>query len=76
VKLVTDKDSMRINATSDALGGKIGQDDDVQRLVDEIENGTGENKVEVACEVSVAFIRFAQDLKKKIKEIESRKENQ
>ena len=56
-------DSKIIDATSIALGGTIGREDDVQRLREQIEGGSSEDKLKVACEIAVAFIRWSQDLK-------------
>jgi hypothetical protein len=60
----TDNDHRIIDATSIALNGKIGQDDDVSRLRQQIELGSSDDKLRVACEIAVAFIRWAQDLKR------------
>ena len=59
----TDDDHRIIDATSFALNGKIGQDDDVARLCQQIELGSSDDKLRTACEIAVAFIRWAQDLK-------------
>lgn len=59
----SDWDHRIIDATSIALDGKIGRDDDVDRLREKIEQGEGEDKLKTACEIAVAFIRWAQDLK-------------
>lgn len=66
MKIATDNDHRIIYATSIALNGKIGQDDDVARLRQQIELGSSDDKLRTACEVAVAFIRWAQDLKKEI----------
>lgn len=59
----TEWDDRIMDGVSWALGGKIGQEDDVERLMQQIEGGSSENKLKTACEIAVAFIRFAQDLK-------------
>lgn len=59
----TDWDHRIITGVSVALDGKIGQQDDVERLRTQIEGGPSEDKLKVACEIAVAFIRWAQDLK-------------
>ena len=62
--MLTDEDRRIIDATSIALSGQIGLDDDVDRLMQQVVDGDGEpDKVRVACEIAVAWIRFAQDLK-------------
>ena len=55
---MTDEDERIITAVSVALEGKIGLDDDVDRL-----QGFAVDELHTACEIAVAFIRFAQDLK-------------
>ena len=52
-----------IDSASYALEGKIGQPDDVDRLYKQIEGGESDDKLKTACEIAVAFIRWAQDLK-------------
>ena len=59
----TQKDREIINATSVALKGRIGGDNDIERLRKQIEEGGNEDGLHVACEIAVAFIRWAQDLK-------------
>lgn len=61
----TDNDHRIIDTTSIALNGKIGQDDDVARLRKQIELGSSDDKLRTACEIAIAFIRWAQDLKKR-----------
>ena len=63
-------DKRIIDAVSVALDGKIGQEDDIARLRKQIENGGSDDKFHTACEIAVAFIRFAQDLKTKTKFLE------
>lgn len=62
-KTATYEDHCIINGVSFALNGKIGQDDDVARLREQIELGSSDDKLRTACEIAVAFIRWAQDLK-------------
>lgn len=59
----TDWDHRIIDATSIALGGVVGGSDDVARLMREIQVGPNPDKLKVACEIAVAFIRWSQDLK-------------
>ena len=58
----TDKDHRIMIATSVALGGIIGEPDDVERL-QKIILENSEHPLQTAVEVAVAFIRYAQDLK-------------
>lgn len=62
-KVASDWDHKIIDGTSIGLGGIIGQHDDVARLRDQIEGGAAADKLQVACEIAVAFIRWSQDLK-------------
>ena len=71
-RIATDWDHRIIAGTSYCLGGKSGLDDDVDRLLYQIENGSSENKLRTACEIAVAFIRWAQDLKQEIKDLKGR----
>jgi hypothetical protein len=64
--LRTDWDRMIINAVSVALI-EVGKEDDVKRLREHIENGTSEDKLNTACEIAIAWIRFAQDLKEELR---------
>jgi hypothetical protein len=59
----TDHDHRIIDAVSYALKGRIGEDDDIQRLREQIEGGDSVDKMDTACEIAIAFIRWAQDLK-------------
>jgi hypothetical protein len=57
----TSLDHTIIDATSVALDGRIGAEDDVKRLRQQISSSL--DPLNTACEISVAFIRWAQDLK-------------
>lgn len=60
----TDRDHQIIDAVSIALDGRIGYVDDAVRLRANILCGGGRNdKLLTACEIAVAYIRWAQDLK-------------
>ena len=61
----TDQDHRIIDVASIALNGLIGRDDDVARLRHQIENDNSQDKLRTACEIAVAFIRWAQDLKRR-----------
>lgn len=63
MKTATDQDHRIIDGVSYALKGQIGRDDDVKRLREQIEGGSSDDKMRTACEIAVAFIRWAQDLK-------------
>lgn len=63
MKTATDQDHRIIDGVSYALKGHIGGYDDVQRLREQIERGSSDDKMRTACEIAVAFIRWAQDLK-------------
>ena len=67
MKVATEWDHRIIDAVSVALDGKIGQDDDIARLKQQIEGGPSTDKLHTACEIAVAFIRWTQDLKAKVK---------
>ncbi len=62
--VATEWDHRIITGVSVALDGKIGQQDDIERLRSQIENGPSQDKIKVACEIAIAFIRWAQDLKR------------
>jgi hypothetical protein len=62
--VVTEWDHRIITGVSVALEGKIGQEDDIERLKSQIEGGPSQDKLQVACEIAVAFIRWSQDLKR------------
>jgi hypothetical protein len=66
-----DWDHRIIDAVSIALDGQVGAVDDVARLRSQIEGGRSNDKLKTACEIAVAWIRLAQDLKEKIKRLES-----
>lgn len=59
----SDWDHRIIDATSMSLGGEVGREDDLNRLMRAIEDGEGEDKLKTACEVAIAFIRLSQDLR-------------
>lgn len=61
--VATDRDRKIIDAVSIALNGSVGGDDDIERLRSQVEGGQSADKLHVACEIAVAFIRWAQDLK-------------
>lgn len=61
--LASDWDHRIIDATSIALGGKVGREDDLNRLRRKIEDGEGSDNLKTACEIAMAFIRWSQDLK-------------
>lgn len=58
-----DWDHSIINAVSIALKGQIGLKNDIERLKEQIVKGRSTDKLHTACEIAVAFIRYAQDLK-------------
>ncbi len=64
--LRTEWDKKIIDAVSIALV-EVGREDDIQRLREQIENGKSEDKLHTACEIAIAWIRFAQDLKEKLR---------
>lgn len=64
--LRTDWDRRIIDAVSFALV-EVGKDDDIKRLREQIENGQSEDKLNTACEIAIAWIRFAQDLKEELR---------
>ena len=55
--VATEWDHRIITGVSVALDGKIGQEDDIERLRIQIEGGPSQDKLKVACEIAVAFIR-------------------
>lgn len=63
MSIASDWDHRIIDGVSVALKGYIGEDDDVARLRQQIEGGESKDKLNTACEIAVAFIRYAQDLK-------------
>ena len=73
MKVATDWDRKIIDAVSIGMNGTIGTDDDIDRLRNQIEGGQSEDKLHTACEIAVAFIRFAQDLKRERNEYRDRK---
>jgi len=60
--LRTDHDIRVIDACSVALV-EVGKDDDIERLREQIESGHSGDNLQTACEIAIAWIRFAQDLK-------------
>jgi hypothetical protein len=72
--VATDWDHRILDAVSVALDGKIGQDDDITRLRSQIENGSSVDKLNTACEIAVACIRWAQDLKAKLRTMKEQNE--
>ncbi len=64
--LRTDWDCRIIDAVSVALI-EVGKDDDIQRLRQQIEAGPSDDKLQTACEIAIAWIRFAQDLKEELR---------
>lgn len=64
-ELLTDWDRRIIDSVSTGLI-EVGKDDDVSRLQILIENGESQDKLRTACEISIAWIRFAQDLKNEL----------
>lgn len=68
--LRTDWDIKVIDATSAALI-EVGKDDDIQRLREQIEKGPSEDKLHTACEIAIAWIRFAQDLKEELRSLKA-----
>jgi len=61
------RDDLVIDAVSIGLV-EVGLEDDVQRLRELIESGSSDDKMHTACEVAIAWIRFAQDLKHELRE--------
>jgi hypothetical protein len=61
----SDWDHRIVTAVSYALGGMIGQTDDVDRLTQQIVRGDSTDKMRTAVGIAVAFIRWSQDLKRK-----------
>ncbi len=72
LKAATDWDHRIIDSVSYALHGNIGTSDDVERLRAVITPKDGDT-TRVACEIAVAFIRWAQDLKAELDELKSKK---
>lgn len=60
--LRTDKDRRVIDAVAVGLI-EVGKEDDIQRLRTLIEGGESADHLQTACEIAIAWIRFAQDLK-------------
>lgn len=72
-----DYDHRVIDAVSVGLGGQCGQDDDKARLLELIEKGneTVEPDIGVACDIAVAFMRWAQDLKSERNQLREKNRN-
>lgn len=64
--LRTDNDHRIIDAVAIGLV-EVGKDDDIQRLRGLIEGGESEDHIGTACEIAIAWIRFAQDLKEELR---------
>lgn len=64
--LRTDKDIRVIDAVAVGLV-EVGKSDDIQRLRKLIEEGESSDKLHTACEVAIAWIRYAQDLKEEMR---------
>ena len=60
---MTDQDHRVVDSTSIALDGKIGQEDDVERLMAVVENSITLDTLQSMAFIAVAHIRFVQDLK-------------
>ena len=61
-QLRTDHDIKIIDSCSVGLV-EVGKEDDVERLKQLIQNGESDDKLHTACEIVIAWIKFAQDLK-------------
>lgn len=62
----TDKDRRIIDAVAVGLI-EVGKDDDIERLRKLIEGGESSDHLHTACEIAIAWIRFAQDLKEELR---------
>lgn len=60
----TDMDHRIINTVSVALGGIIGEDNDVDRLLAQIVPTDPKERERALAQIAVVFIRWAQDLKR------------
>lgn len=63
--LTTDWDKLTIDFISNSLK-EVGKDDDVDRLRSLIEDCHSQDKLKVACEIAIAWIRQAQDLRNEL----------
>lgn len=63
--LTTDYDKIMIDFISNSLK-EVGKDDDVARLRSLIEDCQSQDKLKIACEVAIAWIRQAQDLRNEL----------
>ncbi len=68
--IATTWDHRIIDAVSFALGGRIGDTDDIERLKSQITNGSFKDHLHTACEIAVAFIRWSKDLKARLSRIQ------
>lgn len=64
--LRTDWDRRIIESVAVALV-EVGKDDDIARLRQQIEGGESDDKLQAACEIAIAWIRYAQDLKEELR---------
>jgi len=64
--LRTDRDRRIIDSIAVSLV-EVGKDDDTERLLAAVMNGESEDKLHTACEIAIAWIRFAQDLKEELR---------
>jgi hypothetical protein len=64
----TSEDHRIIDAVSLALGGEIGRGDDISRLCEQVKATHPAEREIVLAEIAVAFIRWAQDLKGRVRE--------
>ena len=59
----TIEDHKIISEVAVRLGGRAGRSDDVSKVMNMVECSGSEHKLMTACEIAVAFIRYAQDLR-------------
>jgi hypothetical protein len=64
--LRTDRDRRIIDSVAVSLV-EVGKDDGVERLLAAVMKGESEDKLHTACEIAIAWIRFAQDLKEELR---------
>ena len=70
-QLASDWDHRIIDGVSIAMDGRIGLSTDHKRLREQIEQGPSNDKLKVAVEIAVAFMRYAQDLKSNARQTHS-----